>query len=217
MTLYLIEKKKKFKIVTNLQIILIGVARGMKYLHEHNIIHRDLKPGNVLIDDNFHPIITDFGLSKFVEDVDTKEHSICLGTLKYMSPEIILSEKYGKSSDVYAFGILMYEVLKQNHPYHELGEIAPFVLNNKIIEGTRPTITPQIKSSLGQLMQKCWSGNPGERPTFKEIYNNLTSNDYFLDDVNQEEINSYIESISKENDQVEFLLRLYLILLIKTE
>ena len=50
---------------TTRQIILAGIARGMMYLHSQNIIHRDLKPGNVLLDDNFYPHITDFGLSKF--------------------------------------------------------------------------------------------------------------------------------------------------------
>lgn len=57
----------KYYTNTTRQIILIGIARGMKYLHDRNIIHRDLKPGNVLLDDEFHPIITDFGLSKIVK------------------------------------------------------------------------------------------------------------------------------------------------------
>uniref|UniRef100_UPI002FDF7FEC protein kinase domain-containing protein n=1 Tax=Helicobacter typhlonius TaxID=76936 RepID=UPI002FDF7FEC len=60
---------------TSKQIILAGIARGMKYLHDHNIIHRDLKPDNVLLDSNYHPKITDFGLSKSFENGHSNDQS----------------------------------------------------------------------------------------------------------------------------------------------
>ena len=59
--------KSEFYTNTAKQIIIVGISRGMKYLHDNQIIHRDLKAGNILLDDNFYPLITDFGMSKFFE------------------------------------------------------------------------------------------------------------------------------------------------------
>ena len=66
---------------TNRQIILAGIARGMKYLHDRGIIHRDLKPGNVLLDENFHPLLSDFGLSKFSQSNQSLFQAYPAGTL----------------------------------------------------------------------------------------------------------------------------------------
>ena len=97
------------------QIILVGVARGMMFLHQNQVIHRDLKPGNILLDENFHPHITDFGLSKFLgQDFN---HTLKCGTPVYMAPEVLSDEQYDFKADVYSFGILMYEVVTDSIPY----------------------------------------------------------------------------------------------------
>ena len=93
---------------TKCQIILIGISRAMKYLHDRNIIHRDLKPGNILLDISFNPKITDFGLSKqfdFGHSFSQSEFEI--GTLIYMAPEVIECIPYDRKADVYSFGIVM--------------------------------------------------------------------------------------------------------------
>ena len=74
---------------TTRQIILVGIARGMKYLHNRNIIHRDIKPENILLDENLQPHITDFGLSKFFEVGHSKSQTKFGGTLLYEAPEIL--------------------------------------------------------------------------------------------------------------------------------
>lgn len=92
------------------QIILAGIARGMMYLHSQKIIHRDLKPGNVLLDDNFYPHITDLGLSKFFDPQNTKNQSkIGCGTTVYMAPEVIQDDSYNTKVDVCGYNLRSYQ------------------------------------------------------------------------------------------------------------
>lgn len=196
---------KKFNNTTR-QIILIGIARGMKYLHDRNIIHRDLKCGNVLLDKDFHPLITDFGYSKYFEYGHSKSQSIYIGTVQYMAPEVIKGEPYGRKADVYSFGILMYEVVTNLEPYPELTkkelkifQFQTLVSKNKL----RPKFTTPVKEELRNLIEKCWSNDPNDRPTFKEIFNELIENKYFLNDVNSNIIELYVKDITKIEDVVE--------------
>ena len=101
---------------TQRQIILIGVARGMMILHKNNVIHRDLKLDNILIDDDFHPLISDFGCSKVFELNRQKYQSIKPTTVVYRAPEVDSGE-YDLKADVYSFGIIMFEVVTGMRPY----------------------------------------------------------------------------------------------------
>ncbi|KAG2386295.1 hypothetical protein C9374_002741 [Naegleria lovaniensis] len=110
--------------------ILLGVAKGMQYLHAMKpfggIIHRDLKPGNILLDKNFTAKIADFGLSKHLSTRNASNFSTSnqesnatanVGTLFYMSNEMISGTKYNHKTDVYSFGIVMWELFFEENPY----------------------------------------------------------------------------------------------------
>lgn len=194
------------------QIILIGVARGMKYLHDRNIIHRDLKPENVLLDSEYHPLITDFGMSKFFQSGDSNCQSISAGTPIYMAPEVISDTKYGRKADVYSFGILMYEVITDSKPYPDL---ASGILNlykfqiSVVTENYRPKFEKPIKEEFKNLIEQCWSANPDDRPTFSELFSMLSNkeqdNKYFLDNVDSGKVEEYVKSITKIDDRIEEL------------
>ena len=206
---------------TTRQIILVGIARGMKYLHDRNIMHRDIKAGNILIGDNYHPLITDFGMSKIFDIGHSKSQSQNGGTFSYMAPEVIKDCLYDRKADVYSFGILMYEIVTDSVAYPDLenGTIKEYEFKNKVAnENLRPKFKTPIKRSIQNLIEQCWSNNPDERPTFNEIYkklsnNNQNSNDekvsednYLLDDIDIDQFNDYIEEIAKESSPFEEIL-----------
>ena len=201
---------------TILQKILIGVARGMMYLHEHRVIHRDLKPANILLDDNYEPHISDFGTSKFLIN-DAYLQTEYVGTLIYMAPEVFDEGDYNGKADVFSFGILMYEVLTRSKPYSEILRkgFSCSQFRKKIKkEHYRPKFETKVKTSLQNLIEECWSDDPKDRPTFEEIFNKLAygtnesvynvfekndDNDeesYYLDGIDIDEVLSYVDKIN---------------------
>lgn len=118
-----------------------GIASGMMYLHSHNILHRDLKPENILIDDCLCPRIADFGLSKvatFSKEKSTmakeltSSDSNCMifqsqssikGTPVYMAPESLKDSVYSPAGDVYAFSLIVYEIMTGRRPFEGFNQI----------------------------------------------------------------------------------------------
>ena len=103
-----------------------ATASGVAYLHKHGIVHRDLKPGNIFRDDDQHIVkIGDYGLSKFINGNRKSGQTEAVGTFHYMAPEIGKGV-YGKEIDVYAMGIVLYEMLTGDVPFH--GESAQEII-----------------------------------------------------------------------------------------
>src|SRR5205814_3346852 len=92
-----------------------GIAAGVAYLHDHGIVHRDLKPGNIFEDSGFVKI-GDYGLSKFISTSRRSGQTESVGTFHYMAPEIGKGV-YGKEIDIYALGIVLYELLTGRVPF----------------------------------------------------------------------------------------------------
>jgi serine/threonine protein kinase len=143
-------------------------------------MHRDLKSQNILLDKDLHAKITDFGISKIIED-PTKIMTKGRGTLCWMAPEVMRVEEAGQKkrytykADVYSYGIVLWEIAARKEPYAGLDI---FKLYEKINEGGRPEIQKsflprgQSKSYAG-LMRCCWAQDPDQRPSMKEVKNQL--------------------------------------------
>ena len=204
---------------TKRQIILIGVSYAMMILHKKNITHKNLKSSNVLLDNSYHPLVTDINLSKIFNPLNiVDKSSLKIKNLYYTAPEVVKYNRYSQKSDVYSFGILMYEVLSGKFAYDDDGNYTEF-LKKVTKEEIRPKLDFPLKNGFQLLIEKCWSKNPRERPTFEEIFCKLSmtenleiseiedENDYFsfknycLDDVDYEELFGYVDSIMKYDEK----------------
>ncbi|NXW90059.1 ANKK1 protein, partial [Alopecoenas beccarii] len=162
----------KFRVIHEM-----GLA--MNFLHSMTppLLHLDLKPGNILLDGNMHVKISDFGLSKWMEQSSRMQYiesSALRGTLSYIPPEMFLqnSKPPGIKYDVYSFGIVIWEVLMQKKPYAGANMMAIIV---KVAAGKRPCLEPISEDWPGEcqqmvdLMKRCWDQDPRQRPSFTDI------------------------------------------------
>ena len=100
--------------------LLVKLARTVQFAHEHGILHRDIKPGNILVDKNGEPHLTDFGLARLLEQESTITHSSdVLGTPSYMSPEQAAghTKELTAAADVYSLGAVFYQMLTGEPPF----------------------------------------------------------------------------------------------------
>ncbi|KAL1289190.1 hypothetical protein HN51_057841 [Arachis hypogaea] len=143
----------------------LDIARGMEYIHSQGVIHRDLKPENVLIDEDSHLKIADFGIA--CEEVVCDLLADDPGTYRWMAPEMIKRKSYGRKVDVYSFGLMLWEMLTGTIPYEEMTPIqAAFAVVNK---NSRPVIPSDCQPAMRALIEQCWSSQPDKRPDFWQI------------------------------------------------
>ncbi|KAF2072479.1 hypothetical protein CYY_006211 [Polysphondylium violaceum] len=155
------------------------IAKGMQHLHSHNppIIHRDLKSPNILLNaitEGPNPVSTiiDFGTSTALYGGAALIR--CVDQPLWLAPEVLACTAYSEPSDVYSFGIILWELYTRAHPFDEFS-FGQWMskLEDEIIRGLRPTIPPSCPPEYVELIQSCWTHEPNSRPTFTSIVESL--------------------------------------------
>ena len=150
------------------------ILLAIDYMHKNNFIYRDLKPENILIDKFGHIKLTDFGLSKLLDEEEQKTYTLC-GTPEYLAPEIIFEKGYDKTCDWFSFGVVMFEMLCGFHPFKQKkGKFNPQIYKMKII------IPENIAKNAKDLIEKLLNSNPRERIGYNSS-EEIMKHDFFKD------------------------------------
>ncbi|KAF9783960.1 kinase-like domain-containing protein [Thelephora terrestris] len=157
--------------------LLVGVAKGLVYMHEQKMAHGDLKGVNILIDGNANARLADFGLLSIMPDNTDRLSSKSLtqpqaGTLRWMSPELLDSKSLNnrrirptESSDCYALGMVVYEVLSGDVPFFRYGAFQAVL---RVLKGKRPKRPTGAKGAwfnddIWSVLEHCWKSTPSDR------------------------------------------------------
>lgn len=157
-------------------------AQGMLFLHNHRpqVVHRDLKSPNLLVDQDLHIKIADFNLSKIIEEVESVQTSAgAASNPRWLPPEVLQGEKFTAAADVFAFGVVMWELLVWDIPWVRTNQ---FQIPGIVMGGWRLEV-PGNKGELPgygakafrgldgyiALMKRCWAQKADDRPRFGEV------------------------------------------------
>ncbi|KAH7922197.1 kinase-like protein [Leucogyrophana mollusca] len=163
---------------------LYEVAQGLAYIHLRGIVHGDLRGANILVDDNWHPQLADFGLASFADPL-TSRTSTGRGSPRWMAPELQNPDAFRlrfhrtRATDIYAFGCTCLELYTRKIPFHDVRSNIAVTL--KIINGERPPrpssgLVAKLSDDMWTLIEACWHQSHQERPSADEVVKLMTRN-----------------------------------------
>jgi hypothetical protein len=147
-------------------IILYGICEALAYLHGKRIVHRDLKPANVMLNADLEPVVGDFGLAKTMTQ-DRMRQTFMMGSPVYMAPELYRDDEFSDKVDVYAFGIMTFEILTDTLAFNDIQN--PGTLRKKVLSGGRPELPASVPEIYKELLAKLWAAKDTDRPSFRHV------------------------------------------------
>jgi serine/threonine protein kinase len=178
---------------------IVGLVVGMKYIHNEGFIHRDLKPDNILIDDELHIRICDFGSSRTFESGITMS-TFDAETPLYMAPEVDEGH-YDSKIDVYSFGLILYEIVSCDGLFSNSGNKTSLCV--KLRNGWRPELGPEIPLLSRNLIEGCWNVDASCRPSFEEIWYELCANDFnVISGSDKADVDSYFSYLERHGAMI---------------
>jgi eukaryotic-like serine/threonine-protein kinase len=141
----------------------IEVARGLSVAHSRNMVHRDIKPQNVLIDEEGRAKLTDFGISRQLEQDGVTATGRVLGTTDYVAPEQAMGHGVDPRSDVYSLGVVLYEMLVGQVPFHADSQVGVAMkhVNEELPDVQRRR--PEVSAAVALVVERATAKNPAER------------------------------------------------------
>jgi serine/threonine protein kinase len=160
------DKEKEVTDAYRLRII-SGVSKGMYHLHKANIVHRDLAARNILLSGDGEPKVSDFGLSRPLSETLVGTTKSNIGPIRWMAPESLSFNEYSKASDIWSFGIVVWEIITRKEPHTDIDpiEVGVRIRDEHLV----PPIPEDCDPMWRDLMLKCWNTDPEQRPTFDDI------------------------------------------------
>ena len=149
--------------------LLVGVADALATAHAAGILHRDIKPDNILLTKNGYAKLGDFGLAKIIEDggketrtvsISPTRHGVILGTIGYLSPEQARGAALDARSDVFSFGIVLYEALSGKRPF---GGATDLHVVEAVLNDTPPPLSDEVPFELRAIIEKALEKDPADR------------------------------------------------------
>ncbi|CAM9156032.1 unnamed protein product [Pylaiella littoralis] len=182
--LTLLKKSKKPLPEKQARRIIGDICAGMAFLHSKNTVHGDLKSANVLLDGDDRAKIADFGTSRWTQSTNTtglatyntKSNQNTQMSIAWSAPEVLEAEGSSYESDVYSFGIVVWEVLSRELPWAK--KTRPRDILTAVWRGDRPSFPVDAPADIVDIAKACWCAEPKERTTFSAIQEGMKAEEW---------------------------------------